>query len=145
LKPEFKEIFQFVTDTDEALFLFDETIAEYLAQIYKRAIRLRTIEYVRSQAASRRGRLLGKRTGHARGVVLGAVRGDSDPFYSVSTSGIDAARERAQAELLAPLTVGVSSSGGTGTPWTDSTERAKLMCTSIVILGPENPLAVRMR
>jgi hypothetical protein len=42
-KVEFVQIFKFAADTDEALFLFDETIAQYLSLIYKRAIRFRTI------------------------------------------------------------------------------------------------------
>jgi hypothetical protein len=43
LKPEFQGIFQFATDTDEALFLFDETVAEYLTTLYKKALRLHAI------------------------------------------------------------------------------------------------------
>jgi len=42
-KVEYKEIFKFAADTDEALFLFDETIAQYLSLFYKSAIRLHTI------------------------------------------------------------------------------------------------------
>jgi hypothetical protein len=36
-------IIKFGTETDEALFLFDETIDEYLSSIYQKAIRLRTV------------------------------------------------------------------------------------------------------
>ena len=43
LNPELKAIFQFNTDTEEAMFLFDETVAEYLWDMYKKALRLRTI------------------------------------------------------------------------------------------------------
>jgi len=40
MNPTYPEIFKFVADTDEALFLFDETIADYLAELSKRAVRL---------------------------------------------------------------------------------------------------------
>lgn len=43
LNPELEAIFQFSTETEEALFLFDETVAEYLWDMYKKALRLRTI------------------------------------------------------------------------------------------------------
>lgn len=43
LNPELEAIFQFSTDTEEALFLFDETVAGYLWDMYKKALRLRTI------------------------------------------------------------------------------------------------------
>jgi len=50
LKPDYGLIHKFAADTDEALFLFDEATANYLTQIYKRAIRVRTIGYMRNQA-----------------------------------------------------------------------------------------------
>lgn len=52
LNPELEVIFQFSTDTEEALFLFDETVAEYLWDMYKKALRLRTI-----RALKRRGEM----------------------------------------------------------------------------------------
>ena len=42
-KPDLQEILKFARDTDEALFLFDETIAEYLTELFKKALRLRAI------------------------------------------------------------------------------------------------------
>ena len=41
-KVEFDQIFKFAADTDEMLFLFDETLAQYLSLLYKKAIRFRT-------------------------------------------------------------------------------------------------------
>jgi hypothetical protein len=49
LRPELKLIIKFAADTDEALFLFDENIAEYLANLFKRALRLRTLEFMRTR------------------------------------------------------------------------------------------------
>jgi len=49
LQPKLQDILQFATDTDEALFLFDDTISEYLAQIFKKALRLRTISLTLSR------------------------------------------------------------------------------------------------
>jgi hypothetical protein len=43
LQPETQEILKFAADTDEALFLFDDGIAEYLAEIFKRALRLHAV------------------------------------------------------------------------------------------------------
>jgi hypothetical protein len=40
-KPDLQEILKFARDTDEALFLFDETIAEYLTELFKNALHLR--------------------------------------------------------------------------------------------------------
>jgi hypothetical protein len=40
LKPDFAGILQFARDTEEALFLFDEAVAEYLSTIFKNALRL---------------------------------------------------------------------------------------------------------
>jgi len=47
-KVELKEIFEFAADTDEALFLFDQPLAEYLVQLYKRAVRLRMVGRLRN-------------------------------------------------------------------------------------------------
>jgi hypothetical protein len=44
-------IFAFATDTDEALFLFDDDLAEYLAEIYRRAVHLRAV-YAMSEPPS---------------------------------------------------------------------------------------------
>jgi len=41
-KVELDQIFKFAADTDEVLFLFDETLAEYLSLLYKKAVRFRT-------------------------------------------------------------------------------------------------------
>jgi hypothetical protein len=49
LNPELKTILQFGTDTDQALFLFDDSIAEYLTDLFKRAMRLRTLELMRTR------------------------------------------------------------------------------------------------
>jgi hypothetical protein len=43
LQPDLKDILQFASDTDEALFLFDGAISEYLAEIFKQALRLRSV------------------------------------------------------------------------------------------------------
>jgi hypothetical protein len=42
-KPGLQEILKFARDTEEALFLFDETIAGYLAELLKKALRLRAV------------------------------------------------------------------------------------------------------
>jgi hypothetical protein len=49
LNPELKTILQFGTDTDQAVFLFDDSIAEYLDDLFKRAMRLRTLELMRTR------------------------------------------------------------------------------------------------
>lgn len=51
LRPELQEILQFVADTEEALFLFDERIAAYLEQVFKKALRLHTIGAMLNEAA----------------------------------------------------------------------------------------------
>lgn len=43
LRPELQEILGFAAAADEALFLFDETIADYLVELIKRALRLRAV------------------------------------------------------------------------------------------------------
>jgi len=40
---DLKPIFQFANDTDEALFLFDDELAEYLAELYRRAVQLHAV------------------------------------------------------------------------------------------------------
>jgi hypothetical protein len=42
-KPNLQEVLKFAGDTEEALFLFDETIAAYLAELLKKALRLRAV------------------------------------------------------------------------------------------------------
>lgn len=49
LKPGLPEIFKFSAETEEALFLFDESVAEYLQQMLSQALRLRTVSAVLSQ------------------------------------------------------------------------------------------------
>ena len=43
LRLDLKVTLQFATDTDEALFLFDDDLAEYLETLFKKALRLRTL------------------------------------------------------------------------------------------------------
>jgi hypothetical protein len=52
LRPELKLIQRFAADTDEALFLFDETMAEYLETLFKKALRLHTLGLIRIRMAS---------------------------------------------------------------------------------------------
>jgi hypothetical protein len=40
---ELQRAMQFATDTDEALFLYDESVDAYLGELYKKAVRLRTL------------------------------------------------------------------------------------------------------
>ncbi len=49
LKPELQLILKFVADTDEAVFLFDNSIAEYLDNVFRRALRLNTLEFLRAR------------------------------------------------------------------------------------------------
>lgn len=48
LKPELQEVLKFASDTEDALFLFDESVAEYLTQLFRRALRLNTVEFMRT-------------------------------------------------------------------------------------------------
>ncbi len=48
LRPEIKLILKFSSDTEEALFLFDENIAEYLTGLFNRALRLHTVDLMRA-------------------------------------------------------------------------------------------------
>ena len=49
LRPDLKVILQFATDTDEALFLFDDDLAEYLETLFKNTLRLRTLGLLRER------------------------------------------------------------------------------------------------
>jgi hypothetical protein len=49
LRPDLQEILNFAGDADEALFLFDETIANYLAHLLKQALRLRAVSLMLSK------------------------------------------------------------------------------------------------
>lgn len=49
LQPELKDILQLAADTDEALFLFDDKIAEYLALLFRKALRLHAISLMQSK------------------------------------------------------------------------------------------------
>jgi hypothetical protein len=53
LRPDLQLILKFGHDTDQALFLFDESIANYLDTLLKRALRLHTVELLCSRAQSR--------------------------------------------------------------------------------------------
>ena len=52
LQPEIQMILKFATETDEALFLFDEHVAEYLDMLFKKALRLNTVELIRKRMAT---------------------------------------------------------------------------------------------
>jgi hypothetical protein len=58
LNPELQEILKFASETEEALFLFDEAIAEYLVQIFKGALRLHTIRLMLTQVTADQRTLL---------------------------------------------------------------------------------------
>lgn len=47
LKPETKAILDFARETEEALFLFDSSIADYLADLFRRAFRLQALAHSR--------------------------------------------------------------------------------------------------
>ena len=49
LRPDLKLVLQFNTDTDEALFLFDDSLAGYLETLFKNALRLRTLNLLRER------------------------------------------------------------------------------------------------
>ena len=49
LKPELGLILKFASDTDEALFLFDETVSDYLETVFKRALELHTASLMLSR------------------------------------------------------------------------------------------------
>lgn len=51
LRPEYPRIIKFGHDTEEALFLFDEEIAQYLDELSKRAVRLRSVVKMRQAPA----------------------------------------------------------------------------------------------
>lgn len=46
LRPDMPTILQFTRDTEDALFLYDEKISDYLAVLFKRALRLHTVAYL---------------------------------------------------------------------------------------------------
>src|ERR1700730_5525783 len=48
--PRIQDILKFANDTDEAIFLYDENIAEYLAGFFRRALRLNAVESMRTRA-----------------------------------------------------------------------------------------------
>jgi hypothetical protein len=52
MNPAYQDIFQFVADTDEALFLFDDTIASYLLELSKRAVRLHAVAAMLGRASN---------------------------------------------------------------------------------------------
>lgn len=54
-RPEYPKIFEFGHDTEEALFLFDENIAQYLMELSSQAVRLHAAEKMREGAAMGRG------------------------------------------------------------------------------------------
>jgi hypothetical protein len=49
LRPDLKLILKFAADTDEALFLFDSALAEYLETLFKKALRLHTVGLLRER------------------------------------------------------------------------------------------------
>jgi hypothetical protein len=51
LRPELRLILKFAADTDEALFLYNESLAEYLETLFKKALRLHTLELQRERMA----------------------------------------------------------------------------------------------
>jgi hypothetical protein len=53
LKPELQLILKFAWDTDEALFLFDKDLAEYLETLFKKALRLRTTAIIKERMLTR--------------------------------------------------------------------------------------------
>ncbi len=49
LRPDLKLILKFAADTDQALFLFDPELAEYLETLFKKALRLDTVGLLRER------------------------------------------------------------------------------------------------
>ena len=49
LRPGIQLILKFAGDTDEVLFLFDDNVAKYLETLFKKALRLHTIELIRER------------------------------------------------------------------------------------------------
>ena len=45
-------IFKFASETDEALFIFDDHLAKYLSELYRRAVRLHSVYAMRDGASS---------------------------------------------------------------------------------------------
>jgi hypothetical protein len=52
LKPEYPKIIQFGRDTEEALFLFDEEVAQYLRELSNRSVRLHAVVKMREAAVT---------------------------------------------------------------------------------------------
>jgi hypothetical protein len=50
LKPEMQMMMKFSGDTREALFLFDKNIDEYLGELFRKALRLHTLQLLRERA-----------------------------------------------------------------------------------------------
>jgi hypothetical protein len=48
LRPSIQDALKFARDTEEALFLFDETIAEYLTLLFRKALRLHAVDSMRA-------------------------------------------------------------------------------------------------
>lgn len=48
LRPSIQDVMKFARDTEEALFLFDETIAEYLTLLFRKAFRLHAVDTMRA-------------------------------------------------------------------------------------------------
>jgi len=49
LRPDIKVVLQFNTDTDQAIFLFDDGLAAYLETLFKNALRLRMLNLLRER------------------------------------------------------------------------------------------------
>jgi hypothetical protein len=43
LNPDLRDLFKYVAEIEMAVFLYDDDVAEYLAELFRRALRLRTI------------------------------------------------------------------------------------------------------
>jgi hypothetical protein len=52
LRPELTQILKFAADTDQALFLFDQDIADYLVSLFNRALRLNTLDLLRTRIST---------------------------------------------------------------------------------------------
>jgi hypothetical protein len=52
IPPEYPRIIKFGRDTEEALFLFDEQVAEYLRELSNRAVRLHAVVKMREAATN---------------------------------------------------------------------------------------------
>ncbi len=61
---ELQPILKFARDTDEALFLFDDHVADYLADLFKRALRFRAVRLIISSPEKREPELVQEETEH---------------------------------------------------------------------------------